>query len=129
MALMGPRRLIRLVLRSIVYDKTAVTQGQIEGYADPLRSLQARRALLWAAAQIVPDDIDELALRYPEIDVPALLLWGRQDGVVPLRVGERLAADLPRAELHVLETCGHAPTEERPHECREALMGFLDRSP
>jgi len=128
MALLGPRRLIRWVLGSIVFDKTALTRGQVEGYADPLRKHDARRALFWAAAQIVPDDVDELTARFPEIDVPTLLLWGRHDRVVPPWVGERLAAELPRAELRILEKCGHVPTEELPRETLEALTVFLDQT-
>ena len=128
MSLLGPRRLIRLVLRSIVFDKTAVTPSQVEGYADPLRKHGARRALFWAAAQIVPDDIDDFTVRFPEIDVPTLALWGRHDRVVPLWVGERLAVELPQAELQILERCGHVPTEELPEESLEALTAFLDRT-
>ncbi len=126
--LLGPRRVIRFVLRTIVFDKTAVTRGQIEGYADPLREAAGRHALLWAGSQIVPNDLDALNARFPELDVPTLLLWGRHDRVVPLWVGERLAADLPQAELEIFERCGHMPPEELPEETLKAVTGFLDRT-
>lgn len=126
--LLGPRRVIRFVLRTIVFDKTAVTRSQVEGYADPLRKAAGRHALLWAASQIVPDDLDALNARFPELDVPTLLLWGRHDRVVPLWVGERLASQLPQAELEIFERCGHMPPEELPEETLEAVTGFLDRT-
>jgi len=126
--LLGPRRVIRFVLRTIVFDKTAVTRSQIEGYADPLRDAEGRHALLWAGSQIVPDDLDALTLRFPELDVPTLLLWGRHDRVVPLWVGERLAEELPQAELEVFERCGHVPPEELPGETLGAVTAFLDRT-
>ena len=126
LGLLGPRRVIRYVLRTIVHDAEAVTSMQVEGYADPLRTKAARRALLWAAAQIVPPDLDDLAARFPEIDVPTLLLWGRQDRVVPLWVGERLAQELSRAELHVMEDCGHLPQEEHPQATLDLVRTFLD---
>jgi len=126
--LLGPRRVIRFVLRTIVFDKTAVTRGQIEGYADPLRKAAGRRALLWAGSQIVPDNLDALNARFPELDVPTLLLWGRHDRVIPLWVGERLESELPRAELEVFERCGHMPPEELPEETLAAVAGFLDRT-
>jgi pimeloyl-ACP methyl ester carboxylesterase len=128
LAVLGPRRVIRFVLRAIVFDKDAVTRGQVEGYADPLRKRAARRALLWAASQIVPEDIDALTARFPELDVPTLLLWGKHDRVVPLWVGERLAAALPRGELEVLERCGHVPPEELPQRTRDVVAAFLDRT-
>lgn len=47
--------------------------------------------------------------RLGAIDVPAELVWGLRDGLVPVEVGTRLAAGLPRARMHVLEHCGHMP--------------------
>ena len=64
----------------------------------------------------------------PILDVPTLLLWGRHDRVVPLWVGERLAEQLPQAELEVFERCGHVPPEELPEETLGAVTAFLDRT-
>ena len=117
--------LVRRVLQSVVYDPRSVDDDQVEGYAAPLRSAAARRVLVASARQLVPPDLDRLTARYAELDLPALLLWGRRDPVVPLAVGERLARDLPRARLVVLDRCGHLPAEERPRESLFALEGFL----
>lgn len=124
--ILGARRVIRWVLRTIVHDKEGVTRSQVEGYADPLRGADARRALITAALQIVPPDLDRYTARYREIDVPTLVLWGKNDRVVPPEIGRRLAADLPRARLVELEACGHIPAEELPRESLEALEAFLD---
>lgn len=126
--LVGPDLLIREVLRSIVHDPAAVEPGQVEAYAAPLRSGDGVRAALDAAGQLVPAGLDGLTARYRDIDVPALLMWGRQDRVVPPWVGQRLARDLPRATLEVLEACGHIPQEERPGASLALLEAFLDRS-
>lgn len=127
--IVGPDRVVPSVLRSIVYDPNTVDEEQVRGYAGPLRSPGATRVLLRAARQIVPDNLDELARRYPGIDVPALLIWGRDDPVVPLHVGERLARALPNARLRILDACGHLPAEERPEESYAALEAFLDGEP
>lgn len=126
--LMGPRRIVRQVLRTIVYDPTGITTAQIEGYAHPLATPGTYKALLQSALQIVPDHLADVVMRYPTLDVPALLLWGRNDPVVPLSVGERLARDLPDATLVVLESCGHLPPEELPYESTAVLREFLDRT-
>ncbi|MDE0730912.1 MAG: alpha/beta hydrolase, partial [Longimicrobiales bacterium] len=68
----------------------------------------------------------KMTARFEELDVPTLVLWGRQDRVVPLWVGERLADQLPDANLEVLENCGHMPAEELPEESWEVLRKFLD---
>lgn len=124
----GARSVVRWVLRRIVFDRSQVTRAQVEGYAEPLRTRDARRALVDAALQIVPPDLDSLTARYGAIQVPALLLWGGQDPVVPLDVGRRLASDLSDAELVVLDQCGHLPAEERPAESLKALTSFLERT-
>ena len=125
-ALWTPEKIVRRVLRFIVFDKEGVTDEQIEGYAAPLRGRAARHALVQTARQILPPDLDDLSARYGTIAQPMLLLWGRHDHVIPLAVGERLAHDLPRARLVVLERCGHNPPEELPAESLHAVRAFLD---
>lgn len=121
----GPELVVGAVLRSIVYDPSRVEEEQVRAYAEPLASPAAVRALCDAALRIVPRGLDRLTARYRELDVPALLLWGRHDRVVPLEVGERLARELPNARLHVLERCGHLPPEELPDESYAVLERFL----
>jgi len=124
-ALVPKQRLIRWVLRSIVHDPSAITGAQVEGYAEPLRRASHRLALIKTALGIVPPDIDALTARYPDLDIPTLLLWGRHDRVVPLSVGERLLEVLPRATLEVLEDCGHLPPEELPKDSLQIVESFL----
>lgn len=123
---LGATRVIRAVLDQVVHDATSVDDEQVRGYAEPLGTSDAVRALLQTARQIRPADLDAITARYPELAVPALLLWGSSDRVVPLAVGERLSRALPNARLHVLERCGHLPAEERPEESYELLERFLD---
>ncbi|MEJ2203031.1 MAG: alpha/beta hydrolase [Gemmatimonadota bacterium] len=128
MRVLGARWVVRWVLRGIVFDPSRVTRAQVEGYAEPLANRAARRALVDTALQILPTDLDAVTARYPNLRIPTLLLWGRQDPVVPLGVGQKLASDLPDAELVVLDRCGHLPAEELPGESLAALMYFLDRT-
>jgi pimeloyl-ACP methyl ester carboxylesterase len=129
LATLGPEFLIAQALRSLYFDRSAITGDQVRGYADPLHDRDTRRALLTTALQILPEDLDRVTARYGEIDVPTLLLWGRHDRAVPLWVGRRLASVLPKGELHVIERCGHMPAEERPAESLAALGAFLERHP
>ena len=57
------------------------------------------------------------------IDVPTLLVWGEQDGLVPPEFGEAYRALIPGSRLIVLPQAGHAPFDEQ----KEAfLAAFLD---
>jgi pimeloyl-ACP methyl ester carboxylesterase len=55
------------------------------------------------------------------LEVPALVIWGRDDPYVPLAFGEALATRM-KGELVVLD-CGHWWPFERPAETAEALLG------
>lgn len=59
------------------------------------------------------------------LERPLLLVWGRRDQLVPLRVAQqalRLRADLP---LKVLEHCGHCPHDEQAEVFNTLLLGWL----
>jgi pimeloyl-ACP methyl ester carboxylesterase len=121
----GPGRIVGRVLRAIVFDRSSVSEDQISGYAEPLRSPAAVRALVSSALQIVPPDLPALVRRYSEITQPALLLWGREDPVVPRAVGQSLYEAIPNARLYIQDGCGHLPAEERADESFAVLERFL----
>jgi pimeloyl-ACP methyl ester carboxylesterase len=50
---------------------------------------------------------EDLTPRLSTLDIPTLLLWGDADPISPVKAGQRLAAVLPRAELHVVPGGGH----------------------
>ncbi len=56
----------------------------------------------------------EAASRLGPLTMPTLVLWGEQDALAPLPVGQALAAALPHAQFEVLPGCGHLPTLEQP---------------
>jgi pimeloyl-ACP methyl ester carboxylesterase len=61
----------------------------------------------------------------PRVTVPALIVWGRQDRIVPLECGEQYARLLPDARLAVLQACGHMPPIEKPDEFAALVADFL----
>ena len=123
---LGAERVIRWTLRGIVADRATVEEGSVRAYAAALRTRSGLSAALEAARTLVPPDLDDRVRRYPLVDVPTLLLWGDSDPVVPLRIGRRLAAELPCARLEVLRSCGHVPHEEHPDASLVLLERFLD---
>ena len=61
------------------------------------------------------------------IAVPVLLVAGSDDRTAPASVMERMAKDIPRAELVTLEGCGHLGPMDQPDAFNAALAGFLER--
>jgi pimeloyl-ACP methyl ester carboxylesterase len=61
------------------------------------------------------------------IAAPTLLVWGRRDSVIPLRVGRKLANTIPGAELAVFDT-GHVPHTSEPRAVADVLTAFAERA-
>lgn len=67
----------------------------------------------------------DLRSRLTAVDVPALVVHGSHDRIVPPAAGETLAAQLPAAEYRCMQDAGHAPFLSRPQAFEAALTGFL----
>lgn len=124
--LAGPRMVVRWAMRAIVHDPSCISDDQVEEYARAWALPEGRRAAFAVGRQILPPDLEELAPRYGEIDVPTLLIWGDSDRVIPLWVGERLEREMLDARLVLLEACGHMAAEERPEASWAAVEAFLE---
>jgi pimeloyl-ACP methyl ester carboxylesterase len=120
-----PRWAMAMGLRGIVHDPGTVDREQVEGYREPLRSLRRRRALLRAARQLDLAQGEALAVRLREIPLPTLLVHGREDGVIPLEMGQRLSREIPSARLAILDGVGHLPPEEAPEASLAPVLDFL----
>ena len=67
---------------------------------------------------------EQETLSVPKIAVPITVIWGRNDRILPLRLGVDLVARVPSAVLDVIDDAGHAPMLEQP----EAFVAALRRA-
>ena len=67
----------------------------------------------------------DLTDRIAQIAAPTLILWGKEDVVVPFAVAEAYAAPIPNAELVVLPEAGHSPQMEATDQVAAAIDAFL----
>lgn len=63
--------------------------------------------------------------RLRRVSAPALVVWGRQDGILPPAYAERWAT-LLGARIAWIDGCGHLPPVERPAAFADAVESFLD---
>lgn len=66
---------------------------------------------------------DDMRAHPPE--VPALVLWGEKDIVVPISTAAPLLEHLPHARMVALSDIGHVPTEEAPEACAQHMVEWL----
>jgi pimeloyl-ACP methyl ester carboxylesterase len=115
------------LLKSLFYDSSWINDERIrqsfahrlaanDGYT--IQSFLNNPAL---ASELLDDKLSQ-------IRVPTLVVWGKQDQLVPFSSGEKYAAGIPGARLVAFDKCGHIPKAEKTAEFVSAVMAFLDTS-
>jgi len=67
------------------------------------------------------NEIHQLA----EMEVPILLVWGREDKAIPLQRGQEMHRILKRSRLEILDHAGHVPNFECAEKFNELAVDFL----
>jgi pimeloyl-ACP methyl ester carboxylesterase len=125
---LGPVMVRSLVLwgeaaiRTACHDPDKITVELVSGYKKPLQAENWDRALWELVLASHPLGLGD---RLEEVTVPVLVVTGEHDRIVLARNSERLAEELPRADLAVIPNCGHVPHEECPSLFLEAVSDFL----
>jgi len=130
--LVTPRTVIPLI--HLVFP---VTEESLEGVPDSERKRVelaeelyassgkrcAGRALARSMKSIARQTVDG---RLPEIEAKTLIVWGSDDGLLPIQAGERYHQLIPHSELVVIEGGNHTPMQWTPKEFLEVVYEFLD---
>jgi pimeloyl-ACP methyl ester carboxylesterase len=116
---------MRTLLNSIFYDRKMVTEEfALQAFTNHVRNNDGytiQRTLAGFAQNQFED------AKLSTIHAPTLVVWGRQDELIPVSSGEKLRNGIPGAKLVVFEQCGHVPQLEKPAEFNQALFDFLGK--
>jgi 4,5:9,10-diseco-3-hydroxy-5,9,17-trioxoandrosta-1(10),2-diene-4-oate hydrolase len=118
----SPERL-KAFIQTLVYDSSWVTDEILkERYA---RSIDPE-IQKWATEMgPKPGRIEPLWRDFDKIAHPTLLIWGRDDRVVPLDGALFMIHRMKNARLHVFPQCGHWAMIEKPAEFNSLCLDFL----
>jgi pimeloyl-ACP methyl ester carboxylesterase len=72
---------------------------------------------------------DLLESRLPSLTEPLLIVWGSDDHLIPLAVGEQIHQLVPRSELDILAGCGHLAPNRCSSRAASATADFLRANP
>ncbi|CAN5754707.1 alpha/beta fold hydrolase [soil metagenome] len=70
---------------------------------------------------------DFLNDRLGEIKKTTLIIWGKQDGLLPVSDAEIFKKGIAGSELIVFDNCGHVPQFEKALDFNKAVLGFLQK--
>ncbi|MCA9591756.1 MAG: alpha/beta hydrolase [Myxococcales bacterium] len=114
----------RTFFRSRLLSRGAPTKAldRIDYYYDQFNSPAARGSAL--ATLRATSDTRNIVARTSRVRSPTLVLWGRQDRLVPAALGQRLSKEIHGAGFELVDA-GHTPQEEQPERTAQAISSFL----
>ena len=97
-----------------------------DGIVAPYADEEGKISLIRNASALNTNHTMALVDRHAEIAAPTLVLWGVHDPWQTIADGERLAEEIPNAELVRVEASHWIP-QDAPHEFAGEIAGFLER--
>jgi pimeloyl-ACP methyl ester carboxylesterase len=73
-------------------------------------------------AQVPDQDLD---LRFASLRQPVLMLWGQNDQVIPLSIGQEMRSLHPSTIWREVPECGHLPQKECPLPVIQAIIDMI----
>jgi pimeloyl-ACP methyl ester carboxylesterase len=120
-------------LKQCVYDPTVLSEELIESsynlaalpkaQKNFLSTLRACSNLRGQRSDSILSIVDNLA----SITAPTLIIWGQQGRILPAAHAHVARGRIPKAELHILNSCGHLPQLECSEEFNTLVLEFLAR--
>ena len=116
---------MRTLLGSIFYDKKMVSEEFVlQAFTNHVHNNDGY-TIQRTVAGFAQNQFEDAKLA--SIHSASLVVWGRQDELIPVSSGEKLRDGIPGAKLVVFEDCGHVPQLEKPAEFNKALIDFLGK--
>jgi 2-hydroxy-6-oxonona-2,4-dienedioate hydrolase/4,5:9,10-diseco-3-hydroxy-5,9,17-trioxoandrosta-1(10),2-diene-4-oate hydrolase len=109
-------------LRQMVFDQSLITDELVEE-----RFRASTRPDVLANPPTIQNVPSKFPIwsRLPTLPHEVLLIWGREDRVVPWDSAFPMVNMLPNCRLHVFTRCGHWAQWEHPEEFNELVLSFL----
>ncbi|MCA3228159.1 MAG: alpha/beta hydrolase [Burkholderiales bacterium] len=107
-----------------------ITNADSAAFVTPLaRAPWARRDVGKFLRGISPRLTRRAAQHFAGFAAPVLVLWSRDDRLLPLRLGQRLASDLPRARLELVTDAYTFSPVDAPEAVAQAIDRFVRELP
>lgn len=117
-----PRSMVEKSVRQSVSVQDSVTPAVVDRYWELLRYPGNRRAT--GIRFSTPRDT-ATADTLGKIAAPTLVMWGREDKLVPVQAAEVFDAYIPNSRAVIYDDIGHIPMEEAPFRSVGDLQAFL----
>jgi pyruvate dehydrogenase E2 component (dihydrolipoamide acetyltransferase) len=119
------RREMQEVLALLVHDPALVSRAMVEDVLRYKRLDGVTAALGALAEEWFPNGAQRVGMApvLAGLAVPAQIIWGRDDRIIPAAHGEALTGKLP---VHILDGAGHLPHMEKSAEVNRLIARFVE---
>ena len=124
MAQITPRSLVERSFSQSVANQAIVTPAVIDRYWELARYPGNREATL---ARFAQPRTPFTAQQVSAVQVPTLVMWGKEDSLIPYAAAGWYMDHLPNATLVAYDGIGHVPMEEAPDRSAADLRAFMQR--
>lgn len=102
----------------------ALSGDRIAAYVDEWSGNVGKQLLYQHIRLMNPSYLNAVASDNGTLAIPVLLLWGEQDKITPLALGERLRDEISGAQLVTIANAGHLLLEDAAGEVGKRLADF-----
>ena len=121
------RSTIAHMLRTTIQAGQELDDETIDAYWLPLAQEGGKTAAIRVLAHFDNSHFEKLSLGFRGINLPALVIWGLNDDLVPVSNAYKFHRDLRHSHLRVFPRCGHSPQEECAEHFVTSLTAFARR--
>ncbi|KEF54126.1 2-hydroxy-6-ketonona-2,4-dienedioic acid hydrolase [Exophiala aquamarina CBS 119918] len=108
-----------------VYDSSALTEDLLQLRLENMLSRKDHLENFLKSSILNSKQFPDVTPILPDIQKETLIIWGRQDRVMPVDGALRLAAGIPNSEVHLFNKCGHWAQWEHADRFNDIVIGFL----
>ena len=125
LGLLPTSALAKFGLNQNFHNHAAISKELACMYLREARRHGAIASLVAQERQLVPRNPEAWEQAHRTIQKRTLILWGREDKLVPVAQGRLLAGDIHNSTLAVFPGVGHSPHLEAPQKVLDQLLPFL----
>jgi pimeloyl-ACP methyl ester carboxylesterase len=112
------------LLSGVYYNNVFVTDDVVDSYYNVFKTKNGRKGPLWVGDGVYgkvrfdPEQIKKIA-------VPTLVIWGKEDTLIPVEDADYFGRDIKGAKVVVIPEAGHLPHEEKADVVNKLILDFV----
>ncbi len=110
---------------NFIYDKRLLTDGYVENVTRFHKIKGTTEIMLKILRKRFWDKLLDKIQQLGTMNIPILIIWGRQDKSIPLDRAEKMHTILKGSQFEILDPAGHCPNNEQPEKFNELAIHFL----